>query len=80
MIVLINKAVQGVDAAIQIGRPVSDYVSEDSEKKIMEVMASGIPQTLSGTALGSCLRNIHITPLSGRFSGKGVVLTVQAHE
>jgi response regulator RpfG family c-di-GMP phosphodiesterase len=80
MIVLINKAVQDVDAGIQIGRSVSDYVSEDSERKIMEVMASGIPQVISGTPLGSCLRNIAVTPLSGRFSGKGVVLTVKGHE
>jgi len=80
MIVLINKAVHGVAAGIQIGRPVSDYLSEDSEKKIIEVMASGIPQTLSGTPMGTCLRDIDITPLSGRFSGKGVVLTVKGHD
>ena len=69
-----------VDTGIQIGRPVSDYISEDSEKKIIEVMTSGIPQTLSGTSLGSCLRDIDVTPLSGRFSGKGAVLTVKGHE
>ena len=80
MIVLINKAVHEVDIGIQIGRPVSDYISEDFEKKIIEVMTSGIPQTLSRTSLGSYLRNIDITPLSGRFSGKGVVLTVKGHE
>ncbi|MBI5591377.1 MAG: response regulator [Deltaproteobacteria bacterium] len=80
MIVLINKAVHEVDAGIQIGRPVADYISEDNEKKIIEVMASGISQTLSGTPLGPCLRNIDVTPLSGRFSGKGVVLTVKGHE
>ena len=80
MIVLLNKAVHEVDTGIQIGRPVSDYLSEDSEKKIIEVMESGIQQTLSRTSLGSCLRNIDITPLSGRFSGRGVVLTVKRRD
>ncbi len=79
MIVLINKAVHKIDTGIQIGRPVSDYFSEDCEKKIMEVMTSGIPQTLSGTPLGNSLRHIDISPLSRRFSGKGVVLTVRDH-
>lgn len=80
MIVLINKAVHEVDKGIQIGRPVSDYVSDDSKEKITEVMVSGTPQTLSGTTLGSCLRAINVTPLSGRFSGKGVILTVKENE
>ncbi|MFH0994895.1 MAG: response regulator [Pseudomonadota bacterium] len=80
MIVLINKAVQDVDAGIQIGRFLSDYISEDCEKRIIDVMVSGIPQALSGASLGSSLRNIDVTPLSGRFSGKGVVLTVKRHE
>lgn len=80
MIVLINKAVHGVDKRIQIGRPVSDYISDDSQKKITEVMASGIPRTLSRTLLGSCRRNIDVTPLCGRFSGKGVILTIIGHE
>jgi len=79
MIVLINKAVHQIDERIQIGRPVSDYMTIESEKKIIEVMASGIPQTLSGTPIGNSLRNIDITPLSRRFSGKGVVLTVKDH-
>ena len=78
MIVLINKAVHKMAAGIQIGRPVSDYMSEVNYKKIIEVMTSGIPQTLTGTPLGSCLRDIDITPLSQRFSGKGAVLTVNS--
>jgi response regulator RpfG family c-di-GMP phosphodiesterase len=80
MIVLINKAVHDVDTEIQIGRPVSDYVSEDCEKKIMEVMTSGASQAMSGTAIGNSLRDIDVTPLSGRFSGKGAVLTVKAQD
>jgi response regulator RpfG family c-di-GMP phosphodiesterase len=79
MIVLINKAVHQIGAEIQIGRPVSDYMTIESEKNIMEVMASGIPQTLSGTPIGNSLRNIDITPLSRWFSGKGVVLTVKEY-
>jgi response regulator RpfG family c-di-GMP phosphodiesterase len=80
MIVLINKAVHAVDAGIQIGRSVSDYISEDSEKKIVEVMTSGIPQDISRASIGSCLRDICVTPLSREFSGKGVILTVKEPE
>ncbi len=80
MIVLINKAVHQIDAGMLIGRPVTDYFSEDCEKKIMEVMTTGIPQALSGTPIGNSLRNIDITPLSRWFSGKGVVLTVTGHQ
>lgn len=76
MIVLINKAVHKINTGIQIGRPVSDYMTEDIEKKIMEVMSSGMPQILSRTPIGNSLWNIDITPLSRWFSGKGVVLTI----
>lgn len=77
IIVLINKAVYEMDAEIQLGRPVSDYISEENTRKISEVMASGIPQTLERMFLGDCLGNIDISPLTGRFFGKGVVLTVK---
>jgi response regulator RpfG family c-di-GMP phosphodiesterase len=77
MIVLINKAVYDMEAGIQIGRSVSDYLSEEDMKKIGEVMISGAPLTMQRMHVGSCLGNIDITPLSGKFSGKGVVLTVK---
>jgi response regulator RpfG family c-di-GMP phosphodiesterase len=77
MVVLINKAVHKIDTGIQIGRPISDYMTEDSVKNIIQAMASGMPQTLSGTTIGNSMRNIEITPLSRRFSGKGVVLTIK---
>ncbi len=80
MVVLINKAVHALDAGIQIGRPVSDYISGDSEKKIAEVITSGIPQEFLRMSIGFCLCNIYVTPLSREFSGKGAILTVKELE
>lgn len=77
MIVLINKAVYEMDAGIQIGRALSDYISGENIRKISGVITSGIPLTLQRIFLGSCTSDIDISPLTGRFSGKGVVLTVK---
>ena len=49
--------------------------------KIHSIPIIGVSiELMTGTPMGTCLRNIDITPLSGRFSGKGVVLTVKGHE
>ena len=80
IIALINQAVRTdlkVDPEIQIGSLISDYFSETVERKIIEVMTSGIPQTIPQVPLGSCLWNMDIKPLSGRFFGKGVILAIK---
>jgi response regulator RpfG family c-di-GMP phosphodiesterase len=80
IIALINQAVHTdlkMDPEIQIGSFISDYFSETVERKIIEVMISGIPQTIAQVPLGFSLWDMDIKPLSGRFSGKGVILAIK---
>lgn len=78
LIVLINKAVQN-DLKIEnrmIGGFISDYLHVTVTEKIKESIASGIPETLNYTFSENCLKKIIITPLSGKFSEKGVILAI----
>ena len=56
----------------------SDYFSSDVEEKITEALASNRSQALKGYQLSERIYDINLVPLSGRFRGKGVILTLSA--
>ncbi len=79
MIVLINRRVQyltGNCQGIELGKKLSEYFSCDVEEKMIDVLGSNTPQTLNGYQLSGNKYDIDFSPLSGRFLGKGVVLTL----
>jgi response regulator RpfG family c-di-GMP phosphodiesterase len=79
MIVFLNKATYRIHHQMRIGCPVSDVFTEESQRMIQDVLTNGKPLTLAGIPIGDRLRDVDITPLSGRFAGRGVVLTLRAH-
>ena len=80
MIVLINRQAQSLSKSgksIEIGKRVSDYFSNDMEKKMDKAMKSDTSQILKGYRLSGTSYDIDLIPLSGKFSGKGVVLSLR---
>ena len=79
MIVLINRQAQSLSKSgksIEIGKKLSDYFSNDMEKKMDETMRSDTSQSLKGCRLAGTSYHIDLIPLSGKFRGKGVVLSL----
>ena len=80
MIVLINRQAQFLsksDRNIEIGKKVSDYFSNDMVEKMDEAMRSNTSLALKGYRLSGTSYDIDLIPLSGKFSGKGVVLSLR---
>lgn len=80
MIVLINRQAQSLSKSgksIEIGKRVSDYFSNDMEEKMDKAMKSDTSQILKGYRLSGTSYDIDLIPLSGKFSGKGVVLSLR---
>lgn len=80
MIVLINRQAQSLsksDKNIEIGKRLSDYFSNDMEEKMDEAMRSNTSLALKGYRLSGTSYDIDLIPLSGKFSGKGVVLSLR---
>ena len=80
MIVFINREVQSLSDGskhIEIGRKLSDYFSDDVTEKITEALSSNNSIMIKGYRLSDTSYNIDLIPLAGRFSGKGVILTLK---
>ena len=80
MIVLINREVislLGSNKGIEIGKRLSDYFSSDVAEKMSEALASNRSQVLKGYRLSDRAYNIDLSPLSGRFQGKGVIMVLR---
>ncbi|MBE9546760.1 MAG: response regulator [Proteobacteria bacterium] len=79
-IVLINKVVNDLsflDAGIDIGRELTDYFPGDVQEKVTAALTTNLPQTLDGYELSGTICDLDLTPLSWKFSGKGVILTIK---
>ncbi len=80
MIVSINQKAQSLSESgksIEIGKKLSDCFSNDMREKIDEAMMCRTPITLKGCRLSGTNYDIDLIPLSGKFSGKGVVLSLR---
>ncbi len=79
MIALINKKTMALSfnsGSIEVGRSLSDYFSKEVGKKVTEVLTSDAPCLIEGYRLSEATCDINLIPLSGRFRGKGLILTV----
>lgn len=77
MIVVINHEVQSLfdnGTDFKIGKRVSDYFSDEVEKKIAAVLESNNPQVLEEYLLTGSVYHIDFIPLSRRFQGKGIIM------
>lgn len=80
MIVLVNTKAQTLsfnNGSIQVGQKVSEFFSSDVEEKINSVLNAGSSDTLKGGRFPAAGYDLDFMPLSGRFRGKGVVMTLK---
>lgn len=79
-IVLINKAVNGLpflDAGIDIGRELTDYFPGEVKEKVTAALTTNLPQALDGCELSGTICDLDLTPLSWKFSRKGIIMTIK---
>ncbi|MCK5507196.1 MAG: PAS domain-containing protein, partial [Desulfobacterales bacterium] len=80
MIVLINQQAQSLSKngkSVEIGKRLSDYFSNEMEEKMDEAMMYSTTLVLNKYRLSGTNYHIDLTPLSGKFSGKGVVMSLR---
>jgi len=78
MIALTNKETMALSfngGSIKVGRNLSDYFSKEVEEKVTEVLTSDASSLIEGYRLSETTYDIDLIPLSGRFRGKGLILT-----
>ena len=78
MIVLMNREAQSLYAignGFGIGDSMQNYFSSEVTKKMTEALTKNLAQTIKGYQLSDTAFDIDLTPLSGKFSGKGLVIT-----
>lgn len=80
MIVLINRKVEALlldnYKHIEIGKKLTDFFSSDVEEKIAGVLTADTCKTLSKYRISDATYDLDFIPISGRFRGKGVVMTL----
>ena len=83
LIVLINRQALELpfeNGSVGLGKGLLDFFSSDVEERTNQLMSSHRAETIKDYRLSEDLYDIDLTPLSGRFRGKGVVLTLRIQQ
>lgn len=65
---------------IEIGREINDYFSPSAVEKIISTLQTNTTQTIKDYQVSETTYDIDVTPLSGRFRDKGVILSLKQVE
>jgi FixJ family two-component response regulator len=82
-IVLFNREAKSISIngnSIEIGKDISDYFSTDAKEKMISAFETSTTQILRNYSISGASYDINVTPLSGRFRGKGVILSLKQVE
>jgi response regulator RpfG family c-di-GMP phosphodiesterase/aryl carrier-like protein len=80
MVVLVNQAAQtllGEEKLIGIGESTADTLPTGFDALIGETLRSNCPMRIKKQLIDNELYSINMLPLTGRFSGKGMVITLE---
>ena len=78
-IVLINRKVEALSLNgkhVEIGKKLTEYFSSDVEDKIADALTADTCSKLAKYRILNTTYDLNLIPLSGRFRGKGVVMTL----
>ena len=78
-IVLINRKVEALSLNgkhVEIGKKLTEYFSSDVEDKIADALIADTCSKLAKYRILNTTYDLNLIPLSGRFRGKGVVMTL----
>ncbi|MBW2339991.1 MAG: response regulator [Deltaproteobacteria bacterium] len=79
-IALFNREAKSISIngnSIEIGKDISDYFSTDARDKMVSALETSTTQLMKQYSISGVSYNINITPLSGRFMGKGVIVSLK---
>jgi response regulator RpfG family c-di-GMP phosphodiesterase len=62
---------------IEIGKEINEYFSEDVKEKIVSTLETNTTQIIKNYQVAGIDYDIDVTPLSGKFRGKGVILSLK---
>jgi response regulator RpfG family c-di-GMP phosphodiesterase len=82
-IALFNREAKSISIngnSIEIGKDISDYFSTDAKEKMISAFETSTTQILRNYSISGASYDINVTPLSGRFRGKGVILSLKQVE
>jgi hypothetical protein len=80
MIAVLNEAARSLrynDNGLQIGKKMSDYFPSQVQERVKEVMDGEPVDPVLGWEISQFPCDVSVSPLSGRFRGQGVVLTLK---
>ena len=80
MIVLTNSKAQTLsfnNGSVEVGKRLSEFFSSDLEEKITDVLTANTCDTFKEYRFSEATYDLDFIPLSGRFCGKGVVMTLK---
>ena len=83
IVVVTNQKTQGLrlnGLAISPGSQITDFFSPALEKRIQKALETGQAQEIYEQISANQINNVTVTPLSGMFRGKGVLLTIGTSE
>lgn len=83
MVVLVNQSAQsllGEEQLIGIGESAADTLPVGFDALIEETLRGDSPMRMNAQRIAAGLYNINMIPLTGRFRGKGVVITLEPVE
>ena len=79
MIALTNKETMVLSFngdSIEVGKNLSNYFSKEVKEKVTKVLRSDVSCEIKGYRLPQATCDVDLIPLSGRFRGKGLILTL----
>jgi response regulator RpfG family c-di-GMP phosphodiesterase len=79
IVVLINRKAETLtlnNKNVEVGKKIGDFFSDDILEKITYALTAGTPQAFGAYRFSGATYDLNFIPLSGRFRGKGVVLTI----
>jgi FixJ family two-component response regulator len=82
-IVLFNREAQSISIngkSIEIGKDIRDYFPTNVKEKIVSALETNTRQTIQNHQISEIFYHINVKPLSGRFQGKGVILSLRQVE
>ena len=80
LIAVINREAESLSINgndIEIGREINDYFSPKVKEKIISALQTNTTQTIKDYQISGIDYDIDVTPLSRRFRGKGVILSLR---
>ena len=83
VIALINREAKSLSVngqAIDIGREISNYFSPNAKEKMISALEKNTTQIIKNYQLSEGNYDINFTPLTGRFRGRGVILSIKQVE